>query len=137
MITTVSWLSRWTKKKKQKLFSLWWELLAFINSLNFKVYHEAVLATFMPLQPSTYLSCNWKIVAFHYLSPVPPYTASSGSHKSELFSCELFCFFVLDSTHERAYNFYFLWLISLSIIMPSGSIHIVISGRISLFFIAV
>lgn len=36
-------LCRYNKKKRKKLFSLWWELLGFVLN-NFPIYHPAVLA---------------------------------------------------------------------------------------------
>ena len=78
----------------------------------------------------TLRTCNWKFV----LSvPTLNQFLYPGNHKSDLCFFEVFLVLMIPHISEIIRYFFFLWLISLSI-MPSRSIHIAANSRISFLF---
>lgn len=87
---------------------------------------------------SPFLFYNWKFVALitFFRFPFPP-PCTSGDHKADLFFYEVFFFFfsIPHLSELLQYLSFSVWLISLRF-MTSKFIHVVMSGKISLSFMA-
>lgn len=78
-------------------------------TLNFRMYHTAVLAIVMLYITLLVFTYNWKFVSFDHFPPIFP-TSYSGNHKSFLQVC---CFsFLIPLIREIIQYFVFLWLTS-------------------------
>ena len=131
---------------KYFFFFLWWKLLRSTLLATFKYIQYSIINCSCHGHhiPMTYLYFNWNFVPLNLLYlfcltfqsslPTPLATISLLPVPMNLFL--VFVCFFLDSTYKWNHMvFVFVWLISLSI-MPSMSIHVVIDGVISFFFIA-
>ena len=111
-------------------------LVTFFFICNFQIYNRVLTIITMLYITSpelTYLiavSFHLLTTFTHYPHPQPP---ACVDHPSVLCICQLviFRFYLL----VRSYSICFLWVILLSI-MPSRSIHVGASGKISFFFMA-